>query len=282
MTPQRTTTTSPPIRLLKPQAKALLIVAALLAGPACTQKQLPIEIDFTATWNGTPISCQSESMRLSDLRFYVSDLTIIDTEGVRNPLTVFDAAPWQQDGVAMLDLEDGEGGCENGTALMQSSIKGESAAASAAGLEMTIGVPFELNHANPLTARAPLDDSAMHWHWRSGYKFLRAGVENNSDGFWLHLGSTGCEGTVQNISGCKSPNRVRVVIENLPTGKTTVEIDLSTLFAGIDLGDGERGDCSSGPAEATCAGPFTALGLPRQNSEGAEQQVFKAARQPSE
>ena len=129
------------------------------------------------------------------------------------------------------------------------------------GLEFTIGVPFERNHANPLTADAPLDNAAMHWHWRSGYKFLRAGVSTASDGFWIHVGSAGCEGTVQNVTGCSFPNRVRVSLPRFTPRASQVEIDLAALLEGTNLDDGLQSDCSSGPPESSCIAPFAALGI---------------------
>jgi len=136
-------------------------------------------------------------------------------------------------------------------------------------------VPFSLNHANPMTAGPPLDDSDMHWHWRSGYKFLRAGVRTEKDGFWIHVGSTGCEGTVGHITSCRSPNRIQIELPEFTPGESAVAIDLAALAAGIDLDDGEPGDCSSGPAESSCVAPFGALGINHSTGEQAgTQSVF--------
>jgi len=129
------------------------------------------------------------------------------------------------------------------------------------GLRFTVGVPFSLNHANPMTAGPPLDDPAMHWHWRSGYKFLRAGIRTENDGFWIHVGSTGCEGTVGHVTGCRSPNRIQIELPEFAPGGSAVAIDLAALVAGIDLDDEVPGDCSSGPAESSCTAPFGALGI---------------------
>jgi len=168
---------------------------------------------------------------------------------------------WQQQGVALIDLENGDGLCVNGTPETNTTLSGMAEVADIQRIRFSIGVPFELNHANPLLADAPLDDSAMHWHWRSGYKFLRAGVTTTSDGFWLHLGSTACEGTVQNISACRSPNRVTVELAGFSPQNNRINIDLSALFDGVDFDDGIASDCSSGPSESACAAPFAALGL---------------------
>ena len=118
----------------------------------------------------------------------------------------------------------------------------------------------------------------MHWHWRAGYKFMRAGIRNRNDSVWLHLGSTGCEGTVQNISGCAAPNRVTVELSDYSSDGDKIAIDLSALFGNANLHDGIPGDCSSGPSERACAEPFSALGLPFAQEDAKRQTVFKVQR----
>ncbi len=143
-----------------------------------------------------------------------------------------------------------------------------------------IEVPFAKNHSDPLLASAPLGDADMHWHWRGGYKFIRAGIKNDNDSFWLHLGSTGCEGTIRNITGCGSPNRVTVRIDNYQPGDP-VQIDLARLVDGGDLDNAAPSDCSSGPAEDGCRTAFAALGLdhPSGTSDG-NQRLFALLGKP--
>ena len=172
--------------------------------------------------------------------------------------------------------ENGAGTCINGNSETNAFVAGTSAASDIAGIRFTVGVPFELNHANPLTAHAPLNQSAMHWHWRSGYKFLRAGVVTETDGNWLHLGSTGCQGEIRNIHSCDAPNRVAVELPDFDPASEVVALDLADLFAGIDLGDGRMTGCSSSPAEVICAAPFAALGLTFGTEEADKQTVFRA------
>lgn len=234
-------------------------------------------MSFAATWGDQPIQCGQGPLALSDLRFFVSDLTVIDSDGGSHPV-VFDPDPrWQRPKVALVDLEDGTGSCANGTPELNASLHGTAAVTEYVALRFTLGVPFELNHANPLLAAAPLNDAAMHWHWRSGYKFLRAGVTSGDDGTWLHLGSTGCEGTVRNIRSCRSPNRVTVTLPDI-SRSDRIGIDLAALFAGVDLNDGAGSDCSSGPAETDCAAMFAALDLPFADDKRAPGSIFRVLR----
>lgn len=195
------------------------------------------------------------------MRFYLSSVQLLDRDGKAFDLELHSDLPWQQSDLALIDLEDGQGPCANGTADVTAYLEGDVPPAVYQALRFTVGVPFDRNHANPLTAEAPLDDPAMHWHWRSGYKFMRAGVRTVGDSFWLHVGSAGCEGTVRHISGCRFPNRVDAELNGFVPNRDTVAIDLQALFAGVDFSDGEPGDCSSGPAEAACVAPFAALGI---------------------
>lgn len=226
-----------------------------------------VEIPFQVTWGGEPISCDDANLALTDLRFYASNLELLTVDGDVHVLRE----------LALIDLENGQGTCQNGTTETNRKVSGSVPVADYAGLRFTLGVPFALNHADPLAAQPPLDDPAMHWHWRSGYKFLRAGVRSENDGFWIHVGSAGCQGTVGNITDCRFPNRVAVELDEFDLGKQSVAIDLEALFKGINLADGERSDCSSGPPEDTCIAPFRAFGIDFASGQRLDvQQVFSA------
>jgi uncharacterized repeat protein (TIGR04052 family) len=241
--------------------KAFALAMLLISG--CTAPREPVEIPFEVRFGDRAIACDSaiSGTTLTDLRLYVHDVRLVAESGAETAVRLQAAAPWQNEDVTLLDFEDGKAGCRNGTPRMNTVVRGLSGKDAYSGLRFRIGVPEHLNHANPLLAEAPLNDSTMHWHWRTGYKFLRAGVASESDGFWLHLGSARCEGTVNDIAGCASPNRPDVDLPGFVPGKHAVVIDLSELVAAVDLEDGVLSDCSSGPAERSCAAPFLALGI---------------------
>ena len=244
---------------------ATLTVAWLIS--SCSQLDQPIRVPFVATWQGQAIDCSSPGIALSDLRFYISNVQLIDREGVAHDIRYATEMEWQNDAVAYIDLENGDGACQNGTAETFDHILAVAPAADYEGLRFTVGVPFRINHANPLTAKPPLDDPDMHWHWRSGYKFLRAGVRSDTDGFWIHTGSAGCEGTVGDITGCKFPNRIEVELPGFVPDTHAVAVDLTALLAGTSITDEVRSDCSSGPPETACVAPFAALGIDFKTGE---------------
>lgn len=243
----------------KPRPEWLLVVLALTAG--CSESRIPVSLPFEAAYDGQAISCSSDGVALSDLRFFVSEVTVETTDGERLDVPFAPDESWQNRSVALIDLEEGDGACRDGTVESNATLNLLWPDADVRRLALTIGVPFADNHADPLAAAPPLDDSAMHWHWRSGYKFLRAGIDTGDDGYWLHLGSTGCEGTTGNITGCKQPNRVTFELDGFVAGRSAAVVHLDRLFAGIDLTDGTPADCVSGPMETSCEIVFANLGL---------------------
>lgn len=259
-----------------------LFVLACAAAVGCSESRTRVEIPFQASYGGEAIACGTEAdVVLTDLRFYLYGVHLIDAAGASRAVELVDDEAWQRDGLAFIDLEDGSGRCLNGTAEVNAAIRGSVPAGSYVGIGFTLGVPFELNHGDPLLADAPLGDADMHWHWRGGYKFLRAGIRTRDDGFWLHLGSTGCAGTIRNITGCTAANRVAVLLDGFVPGRDVVDVDLSALANGQALGDGMPTDCSSGPAERSCVPAFRSLGLDHAGGTAAgSQQVFvsRAAR----
>ncbi len=240
---------------------------------SCGPSKLDVNIPFAVSWNGEPLSCNGATTTLTDLRFYINDARLVAADGTHRDIVLAPDQTWQNDAVALIDLEDGTGACDNGTAETNAMLVGSVRNGDYRGLQFTIGVPFELNHANPLTAIPPLDDPEMHWHWRSGYKFLRAGIRTADDGFWIHAGSTGCEGTVGAITGCRFPNRILVELDDFVPGESRVVVDLAMLVASVALDDGNATDCSSGPAEAACIAPFGALGIDFESGRQAGAQV---------
>lgn len=248
--------------------RRILATLILVAATGCGEQEQTVDLRFVAVLDGQPATCAESGAAMSDLRFYVS-ATSIQRSGI-----------WQTSGVALIDLENGQGTCANGTAATNDTVSLTLPAGEIGDLHLTVGVPFDLNHENPLTAEAPLNDSAMHWHWRSGYKFLRAGVMSEDGEVWLHLGSTGCEGTVGNISGCRSPNRVSVDLTGFDPETDRIAVNLSALLdADAFLSVGDRLDCSSGPSEAACGPPFNALGIGFGDaSDPGQQQVFTVLR----
>ena len=153
----------------------------------------------------TGVGSGKVNAELRDLRFYVSNVALINAQGQAVPLTL-DANDWQSQDVALIDLEDASGTCaEAGTPAMNSLLQGTVPAGNYRGLQWTVGVPARLNHSDHASAGKPLDIQAMAWSWQAGRKFVK--IEINPEGgvarpapaaagktFFVHIGSTGCTG----------------------------------------------------------------------------------------
>jgi uncharacterized repeat protein (TIGR04052 family) len=251
------------------------LIAFLLAVPlyACTPERATVPVRFIATWGGQPFACATPAgaVELSDLRFFVSELEFLASDGSRTPATLADNGRWQGDTVALVDLENAEESCRNGTPDTNDAVLTSVPAGDYRGLRFKIGVPFATNHSDPLEASAPLDDTTMHWHWRSGYKFLRVGTRGPEGRFLLHLGSAGCDGTITDIRGCRYPNRVTVELDQWQPGmRIAVDLQVLARAAGASRGDAH---CESGPADPVCRALMPALGL--GDTAGGPQQLFR-------
>ena len=253
--------------------RLIAIITALICLSACSPPRQTVSIEFEARLGDEPIDCETvvDGVAMTDLRFFVTEPILFDSElqGTSDDYEFLEIARdgrWQQDDLVLIDLENGRGACVNGTADTNSVLTATVPEGDFSGLLFWVAVPFERNHADPLAAAAPLDDSTMHWHWRSGYKFLRAGFETEDDGFWMHVGSAGCEGTVQNITGCRFPNRAQINVHDYRPGDKIV-FDFAPFIDSVDVSDGQPTDCSSGPAEEACRGPFRVLGLDFDHGE---------------
>ena len=159
---------------------ALVLLSLIMGG--CEAETRDIAVPFSAVFGQQALACGIATPvgSLTDLRFYVSEIRLHEEDAGQVDLTLAVDHRWQGPSVALIDLEDGTGDCQNGTPGVYSTLKGQIPAGDYRGISFVIGVPFELNHGDPLGAAPPLDDSAMHWHWRSGYKFLRAGFAKDA------------------------------------------------------------------------------------------------------
>lgn len=283
--------------VLLPILAAALLPATAVAQPA-PESPVPGEstaytLHFDARVGDAPFACGTRyelngvGIEGRDLRFYVSDIHLVDGEGRGVPLALDQDGLWQYQGVALLDFEDGTAGCRNGTPQTRNVVTGIAPAGDYRTVRFTLGVPMELNHINQATAPSPLSLTALFWSWNAGYKFLRAEVLSDGLplGFFVHLGSTRCmpEGRASEpATHCQDPNRLTVELPWEGGSADRIVFDLAALLEGTDLaGDGEtqRGACMSSPQDARCAPIFKALGLPFPDVPEGPQRVFRMERE---
>lgn len=251
----------------------------------CTSAhQEPVSVRFTARVGVAPFACGTtypgvgsggDSAEPRDFRFFVHDVRLVDEGGNQVPVELDERAPWQARGVALLDFEDGSGGCLEGDAALNATVTGRALPGVYTGLAFRIGVPEAVNHDDPAQQPAPLSAGTMSWGWLSGYKFMRAELGTAGGGGVLHLGAAGCSGdaTLGSVS-CARSNVRDVVLSGYDPATSSVSADIGALFAGVDVAS--AGPChSSGEA---CAAPFASLGLGLAGGQNAgEQSVFSVA-----
>jgi uncharacterized repeat protein (TIGR04052 family) len=245
-----------------------------------------ITIRFKASVGDQPFNCASTyegigssgaEIRVTDFRFFVSDVHLIDAKGRESRLSLSNDGKWQNETVALIAFESGAGRCNPDQVNME--IRGTVNTGSYTGLRFTVGVPRIENHADPATAPSPLNLSRMFWSWNDGYKFMRLEMSTvgRANGYLLHLGSTGCRTEIPGDSAstqCRSENRPEIYLPQFNSASDFVKVDLKALLNGVNVGDRSGGGCMSSPGDTACAGAFKNLGL---SSGGAATQTFMRA-----
>lgn len=193
------------------------------------------------------------------LQFYVQAIELIDEHGQPEPFRFVAAAPWQSERVALIDLAGDPSTPRH--SVIQGTIEG-TAGKAYSGIRLTIGVPFELNHGNPLAAAAPLDRGEMFWNWQSGHKFLRADLAVASHEWSFHLGSTGCSSASAlrpPAQPCAQPNEMRIELKGDPL-RNVVRLRLAPLIAAARAANDVvcTGDYAHDPA---CREAYATTGL---------------------
>ncbi|PKM22109.1 MAG: metallo-mystery pair system four-Cys motif protein [Gammaproteobacteria bacterium HGW-Gammaproteobacteria-14] len=258
---------------------------------------------FKAVAGAVDIACGVEipslgsagtTVTVADFRLFIHDVKLVTDEGVELDVALDADQLSQSDRVVQLDFRDTVGCVADadanpnhnnkiiGTVTVDPALVIDS-------VRFTLGVPFDLNHANQADAVEPLRNpglaSGAAWAWQAGYKFTGldvfpvGGVSRPGDLEWsntkwnIHLGSTGCAVTTADlVEGedplpCAAPNRVVIT---LPLGgrnlgdNAAVKIDYAALVetSNLSLDNGLASGCMSGSENPECEEIFARLGLP--------------------
>lgn len=292
---------------------SLVAVAALAAcgGGGDDDDTRTVSIEFAAVAGSTPVQCGTvvtglgsgaADAQIQDMRFYVSNVSLLKDDGSEAPLTLPADDDWNHtegdDRVTLIDLEDATGSCAvDGTGATHTTLTGTVPSGTYVGVKMTLGVPFSMNHTDTATAPAPLDILAMGWNWQFGRKHAKIEVTDPagatgtwpSNAFYVHLGSTGCTGNPASgqTVACTAPNRMDFHFHAFDPATQRIALDLQALLAGNDITVNQAGapGCMSGGDDPECAKVFESMqidwkpdgsgtGLPID--EGHAQTLFKA------
>jgi len=262
-------------------AVATLTAALFGALPIHAQSaQQTYHIKFGATVASAPFACgrsysgvglDGVTIVPQTLRFYVSDIELLDAGGRATPLTLDQDGTWQRDDVAFISFDD-NAKCSSGETASRTEAVGTAPALKYTAIRFTVGIPDALDHGDATIAASPLNVSEMFWSWTSGYKFLRfdtrvvaAGDQAAPDSYIFHLGSTGCS-IVEKAVACKNPNRPVVTLDRFHPVSSVIVFDVAALLRTTPLAH-SKGCMSNGDA---CAPTMGVLGL----QPGTGQSVF--------
>lgn len=265
-----------------------LLLALIGCGGSGGGDSKPISLRFASRINGDAFSCArpyegigstKQTVSPIDLRFYVSEVTLVGADGSLHPLRMTEDGKNQHKHVALLDFEDGSGTCAEGDSNLRTTIEGTADDVPYAGVQFTVGVPFALNHVDATTAAPPFNNSAMGWNWNFGFKFLKFDVQSPgvSDGYRLHVGSTGCTGNEAGPNGsCSESNRIAVSLTGFNPDANTIVAEFGALLRDndVDYNTPETAPgCMSGE-DPECSTIFPKLGLPYPGTTSAGQELF--------
>jgi uncharacterized repeat protein (TIGR04052 family) len=235
----------------------------------------PVAVRFAARVNGQPFRCtgsyasvgtSNSSIQPLDFRFYVHNIRLVTRGGQEVALTMPDNL-WQRGGVALLDFENQTGSCTGGTADTNAVVTGTIPVGDYTALRFTLGLPFAVNHQDAAMAATPLNYTSLWWSWNGGYKFARLDFASTGQpqGWFIHLGSTGCNAASGNQSPttCSEPNRVEVSLAGFDVSRNVVVADLGRLVAqsNVDINAGGARGCMSGLTDPECPAILSGFGI---------------------
>lgn len=259
------------------------VTAFSTAGLTQTQD---VTIRFDAQINGQAFECGKtytdigvtrSTITPNDFRMYVSDVHLINRQGQAVKVDLIQDKTWQLEDIALLDFENAQGPCRNGTPSVNQTIRGSVPVGQYDGLRFTLGVPFARNHGDPTVAPAPLSSTAMFWNWQGGYKFMK--FDASTPKFSVHLGSTVCSSPSKTTpaKSCQNPNRPVVNFASFDVNKNIVVADMGRVLtkANVDTNTpGTSPGCMSFLGDADCVPIMPALGLPYMEHPASSQQLF--------
>ncbi|WAS94243.1 MbnP family copper-binding protein [Nannocystis punicea] len=273
--------------------RVCLLSLALLA--ACTGRDTDdgtIELFFRPTVGSSYFSCNevypeaTANVEPQDFRLFIHAVRLVTADGEEHPLELLDDGQFQARGVALLDFEDASGECRRGTPALNKTVRGvlseadRSKHADYVGLRFRVGVPPELDLADPASLPPPLDEPTLRSAITGAHLFFTAWAKQEPfsaadpvfTGVGIDLGADGC------IGNCQRPNQFDVALDGFDPDSSTIVADWRSLYDGLDLrfcsqASGAACGCWSRQIDALCPQLFPRLGLDLATGAAAGTQV---------
>ena len=193
------------------------------------------------------IELQGTDWQLQNMALFISDIKL--SLNSQASLVALRQNDWQNSGVGLLRLT--QTNCpdlQTDSASNQRVVTGPIPFASlvfdkpvqldeASQLSFTLGLPFSLNHLEPLSQPPPLNQPSMFWSWRGGHKFLRLDMQSEHQAWNFHLGSTGCSAaSAMNApqQECLHANRLQFSLPRQQNGHRLI-VHLDKLLSGLEF-----------------------------------------------
>ena len=279
----KSTPQGPRVLTLSHTVLMLFLIGSLSCASEEEAPDKAVSISFSVTVGDAPFVCgqtyeglgsTGTPMGFVDMRFYIHDLALLDANGTEYPIAMDSDGIWQRDGVALLDFEDG---CENGTLQVNTSVTGIVPNGNHVGIRFSVGVPPELNSSETvLEGRgSPLNQAAMFWSWKSGYKYVR--LDGDTGPFRFHLGASSCSADFE----CDEMNIPTVTLDGFESSSHVVQLDVAELVKGTDISKNTPSTapgCMGESSDPDCEDIFIRVGL----GEGAAQTAWSVRDMPAE
>jgi len=218
-------------------SQKIATIACLLFLSSCSKEPQKQALYFSVTAEGSRID-KSECVltyagkwKINQLHWFVSNFHI--KQGGDWVSLAFETNNWQMNKVALLSLANAN--CEAGNLRKQVDFSQAINWQQVEAVKFDLGVPFTLNHQNPLQQPSPLNLPNMFWSWQMGHKFLRLDMQAEQHSWSFHLGSVGCVAATRVRApdeSCSQPNLF--TLEVPLSGGNKLALDLSRLLQGID------------------------------------------------
>lgn len=211
---------------------------------------------------GQSIERESLNWSIEQLAFFISELQLV--QGAQQQPIALSTNEWQSSNIALIRLTAAD--CKQEKPASTVSEENDHGALAFQSLQLTqqveltqeselhftLGLPFAVNHLNPLSQASPLNMPSMFWSWRGGHKFFRVDMTGEGQAWTFHLGSTGCESPSVMRSpqdACVNPNTVQLSLAKQQDGQRLI-IHLDKLLTGLELNS--KSSCLMQPDKTSC------------------------------
>lgn len=230
-----------------------LFAIGMLFLTACGGKSDLASVAVNASYESRPLTCgasfseQGKVWRIDKLAWFLTQFAVREN-GVWRPLLLVENEQQVKDAVLI------EFVCNKANQVLATVHFGQALDwQKVQAIRFKLGLPFELNHANPLTQPQPINRPDMFWSWQGGHKFMRIELSAEQQSWAFHLGSVGCvsdSAMRAPLRTCIQPNIFEYELQ--VDGKAgQIQLNIDKLFTAVELA-GNNGCRFHGSQEAVC------------------------------